>query len=75
MNASNWLMAGFIVRPALAGFLLEGQAQFPLVLAASGRSLHWGQQQQRTAQQQDDEVQREMDVRMVEMGVRGHLSN
>jgi hypothetical protein len=34
-----------------------------------------GQQQQRTAQQQDYEVQREMDVRMVEIGVRWHLSD
>jgi len=30
----------------------------------------FGQQQQRTAQQQDCEVQREMDVRMVAIGVR-----
>jgi hypothetical protein len=34
-----------------------------------------GQQQRPTAQQQDYEVQREMDLRMVEIGVRGHLSN
>jgi hypothetical protein len=34
-----------------------------------------GQQQQRTAQQQDYELQREMDVTMVEIGVHGHLSN
>jgi hypothetical protein len=33
------------------------------------------QQQQRTAQQQDYEVQREMDVWMVDIGVHGHLSN
>src|SRR5215510_6957628 len=35
----------------------------------------FGQQQQRTAQQQDYKVKREMDVRMVEIGMRGHLSN
>ena len=62
----------------------DPSASGPFRLAASSRSLHCMARlpsrlvrpaTQRTTQQQDYEVQREMDVRMVEIGVRWHLSD